>query len=525
MAFSFSQLTARIPAFLKTKWAIGALAVAVLGGGYWLLHSGKAPPQTIAVTRGSITETVSVTGNTTPTQSVSLGFGAGGTVAAVYSSIGNRVSSGAVLAELNTADVRAQLKGAQADLDTQKAKLAGLTAGSRPEDIASAQAAADKSAQDLENLYSGVSDIASDSFAKANDAVRTELSALFSNGETPAPQLSFSTADSQSATDAKSARVAASTALNQWQAELPTLVGAAPAALDAAIQKDVSRLSSIHALLDDVTAAVNGATNLDPATLASYKASAASALTEVNAAIKNLNAASQGIASQKLTVAQLAAQLNLAKAGSTAEDIAAQSAQVKAAEANVESIEAKLQNSVIVAPLSGTITQFDAKAGQTASAGAALVSIISSGSFEVDADVPEIDIGKISVGDAVSMTLDAFSGETFKGKVFYIDPAETVTQGVVNYKVKVSFDTADARMKSGLTVNLGIETRHKDDVLILPQYAILQNDAGTFVEILKNGVATDTPVTLGIQDAAGNVEVTNGVTEGEQVLNIGLKQQ
>ena len=122
------------------------------------------------------------------------------------------------------------------------------------------------------------------------------------------------------------------------------------------------------------------------------------------------------------------------------------------------------------------------------------------------------------------MTFDAFGTETFSGKVFYIDPAETITQGVVDYKIKVAFDTPDARMKSGLTANLDIQTKSDANALILPQYAILVNDSGTFVETLdaKKAVVT-TPVTLGIQDENGNVEVLTGVTAGEQVLNIGLK--
>ena len=46
----------------------------------------------------------------------------------------------------------------------------------------------------------------------------------------------------------------------------------------------------------------------------------------------------------------------------------------------------------------------------------------------------------MKVGDVVDMTLDAFPGQQFTGKVFDIDPAQTVIGGVVNYLVKASFD-------------------------------------------------------------------------------------
>jgi HlyD family secretion protein len=515
-----------IPGFFKTKWGIGILAVVIVGGGwYWYANSGKSSYQFITVTQGPITETVSVTGNTTPVSSVSLGFGNSGIVAHIYASVGDQVSAGSVLATLDTSDLSAQLQQAQANVDAQEANLAGLKAGARPEDIAASQAASDKSVQDLSNLYSGIPDIAADSYAKANDAVRTQLSSFFSSSESSQPNLVFATADSQAALDAENGRVAAGAALNKWQGALASLSPlSAPAAIDAAITSDLGYLSLVRSFLTSVSDAINSANNINAATLATDKAALAAAVTETNTGIKNLNTASQNIASQKLTVQGLQAQLALKQSGSTSQDIAAQEAQVEEVQAAVASIQAKLQNSEIVAPQSGVVTQFDAKVGQIAAPDTPLVSIISGSKFEVDAEVPETDIGKVAIGNTVSMTLDAFSGETFTGTVFYIDPAETILQGVVDYKVKVSFDKPDTRLKSGLTANLDIQTKSKDSVLILPQYAILQNDSGTFVETLVSGKVVDNPVTLGIEDSKGNVEIVSGATEGELVLNIGLKQ-
>ena len=149
---------------------------------------------------------------------------------------------------------------------------------------------------------------------------------------------------------------------------------------------------------------------------------------------------------------------------------------------------------------------------------------MSNGGYEVDGGVSETDVGKIAVGDAVTMTLDAFPNETFDGKVFYIAPAETNTQGVISFLVKIAFSKPDPRLKSGLTANIDIQTQQKNGVLILPQYAILQNDKGTFVETLENKKIKQNPVVIGISDQKGNVEVMSGVTLGENVLNIGLKQ-
>jgi len=499
---------------------IGVLLVVFIG--YKIFHPKTPTYQFVTVTQGPITETVSVTGNTTPISNVALGFGNSGTIAHVYASVGDNVSQGQVLAVLNTADLQAQIKQAQAGVDAQEAQLQGLQAGAQPADIAASQASLAKAQQDLANMYGTIIDTSSDSYTKANDATRVQLDQFFTNAETTNPQLTYVTS-SQSQIAAQTARQAASKALNTWQAEIAS-TGKSNDNLDTLLTDSSTYLTTIRQLLDTVSLTLQYTPNLSASTLATYKANVTEALNEVNLASENIDTLSHNIASQKLTVAQLGAQLDLKKAGSTTQDIQAQQAQVESAQAGVQSIQAKLDNSEIIAPIGGVITQFDAKVGQFASPGTTLVSIISNNSFEVDALVSETDIGKVALHNKVSMTLDAFPGETFTGSVFYIDPAQTTTNGVVGYKIKVAFDKPDPRLKSGLTANLDIATRHKDNVLILPQYAILQNDQGTYVEVLENKVVTNVPVTLGLQDENGNVEIVTGVTAGEQVLNIGLKQ-
>lgn len=510
---------------LSHKIASGVVAcflfVVLIVGAFFALRGGAAP-QFVTVTRGSIRETVSVTGNTVPVHSVSLGFANSGTIARVYADVGTRVVQGQILAELTTGDLYAQYKQAQANVDSQRAKLEGLKAGSRPEDIESSRAALDKANQDLENMYSSIQDTSRDSYAKAVDAVRTQLDGFFANPDSTNPKLTYQTSDPQAQIDSEAGRFAVTGALSQWQTRI-SVMPTTPAEYEALLRDELAYSGTVRQLLQNVSKTLDKAVGFTSATLTTYKSGVAAAISEVNTASKNLNTVLQTIASQKLTVAQLQAQLNLKLAGTSAQDIAAQEAQLASAEASVESARAKLANSQIVSPISGVVTQFDAKVGQLATVGAQLVSIISGTNFEVEAGVPETDIGKLAIGNKVAMTIDAFPGESFKGTVFYINPAETVSQGVVDYKVKIAFDSPDPRMKSGLTSNLDIETRHVDNVLTLPQYAILQNDEGTFVQVVSGKATKDIPITLGLQDQKGLVEVTSGVTEGQQVLNIGLK--
>jgi len=502
------------------------VGVLVVGGLvlYFTLHNSGSQYQFTTVTQGSITETVSVTGNTTPETSLDLSFQNGGTIASVDKNVGDRVNAGDVIARLDTSDLQAQLAQAQATVDAQQAELANLQAGAQPADIQSSQAALAGGEQSLANMYGGISNIDSDAYSKSNDAVRTQLQAFFSNSETNSPQLTFPISNSQTLNDLDAARLTASADLNAWQGELQNMTPLSPSStLEPMLTSATGHLAVIKNFLTLVANALVGQTNLPNGTLLTYNTALTMATNEVNTATTNVTTAAQNIASQKITIQQLQAQLNLKLAGSTAQQIAQQQAQVEQAQASAQSVQVKIDEASLVSPISGVITVQNAKIGQVATPGMVVTSVISDNNLEVDTYVPETDIGKVSVGNPVVMTFDAFPGATFAGKVFYIDPAQTILSGVVDYLVKASFITADPRMKSGLTADVSIQTQTDNNVLILPQYAILQNDQGNFVEVLKNGAVAQIPITLGITDGQGNIEVASGVTAGEQVVNIGLK--
>ena len=500
--------------FFKSKWALGFTALILIGGGYWFFVRSSGPVyQFITVTRGSITETVSATGNTTPMKSVSLGFQNSGTIARVYYNLGDQVTAGEVIASLSTASLSAALAQAQANLAVAQANLGALTAGTRPEQLAIDQSAV---AQDQIALANAITS----AYSASDNAVHTVADQFFVSPRTVNAMLAFSLPDATLTNTITQERIALEPILTAWNTQITAPSFASGDPTTAAAQA-AQNLTQVTAFLNDAAAALTKAQpsgNISSATLSTYASGISAARTSITNALTALTGAKAALAGAQGT-------LTLAQAGSTPEGIAAQQAQVAVAQAGVASAEANLGNATIVAPINGVLTQLDAKVGQQATPGTPLVSIIGNGGFEVDTGVSDTDVGKLAVGDKVTMTIDAFPNETFTGAVFYIAPAETNTQGVISYKVKISFNTPDPRMKSGLTVNITIQTKQEDNALILPQYAILQNDTGTFVKTLTGTVATTSPVTLGIQDQNGNVEVLSGVTLGEQVINIGLKAQ
>ena len=497
---------------LTSRWGIAGIVVLLLiFGAYWFFVRSSTSYQFITVTLGAITETVFITGNTTPTRSVSLGFQNTGTIARVNYTLGDQVGAGAVIAALNTGNLSAALAQAEANLAVAEANLAALTSGTRPEQLAIDQSAVMQDKTALTNAVASA-------YAVSDNAVHTNADQFFTNPRVASAALTFIVPDVMLTNAVVQERIALEPVLASWSAQVSSPSFGSSDPMTAATQA-AQNLTQVSAFLNDAAAALTKAqpsVSLSAATLSTYQSSIASARTLVASALTTLTSA-------KTTLVSAEGALALAEAGSTPQSIAAQQAQVQQAQAGVANAEANLRGAIIVAPISGVVTQLDAKVGQLASPGTPLVSLIGNGGFEVDAGVSETDVGKLTVGNKVTMTLDAFPNETFAGSVFYIAPAQTNTQGVISYQIKISFDKSDPRLKSGLTANIDIQTKHKDNVLILPQYAILQNDNGTFVKTLVGKTATTSPVTLGTSDQKGNVEILSGVTLGEQVINIGLK--
>ena len=287
--------------FYKKKRFIIPAAIVLLFVLYKIFHHAKSAYQLVPVTQGTITETVSVTGNTTPVQSVSLAFQNSGTIAAVYHDIGEHVTAGTVIAALNSSDLYAQVQQAQANVDAAQAKLQGLQAGAQPQDIAVSQAAVATAQQNLSNMYASIGDTSSTANASANDAVRTQLATFFTNGDAGAAQFTYISSDSEDINLAQIARNTVAKDLNAWQAELATVSSSSSNANLLKVANDgVIYLKDVQNLLSLVSATLNGTTNLSSAQLASDKTAVTVATNETNTAVTSLNTILQNIASQFL---------------------------------------------------------------------------------------------------------------------------------------------------------------------------------------------------------------------------------
>jgi HlyD family secretion protein len=478
--------------------------VVVLVGAFLFLRPTETRKNIITIEPKPFIQQVSVSGKVTPSQEVDLGFSQGGRIASVYAKVGTRVSVGTTLAVVENGDLRAALLQRQAALENQEARLAALKAGTRPEEVAIAQS-------DVMRDTQALIDEMGDAYRAAEAAVHNTLDQFISNPRT-SPNLNFLVTDSQYESALESKRLSAEAMLAAWGSEIAALNTAVDPS--ASVSRAQSNLASVVSMLSDASAAINrGIPNSQTpqATLDEYSAAVATARTNVNASVAALSSAVAALDSSKKTLA-------LKAAGATVQDIAAQEAQVRAAQADVVAAQAQLSKTIISAPFSGVVTVVDAKVGKIVSPNTPEISMISTGAFQIESYVPEINVALIKVGDTALVTLDAYGDVPFEAAVVSLDPAETVRDGVSTYRAMLQFVTSDARIKSGMTATVNITTDKKDAALSLPQGYIIYRNNKAFVRMLDAGVESEREVSLGGVSSLGEVEILSGVSAGDQIV-------
>lgn len=515
----------RIYKFAKKPWGIGVIvaiaAIAGFGGYYLLAGSGASEIDFVLAERGDVIQEVSVTGKVKPARSVKLGFERSGRVSSSPASVGDRVLAGEMLMKLESSELAAQLAQAEAGAKAQEAKLASLLRGSTEEEINVKKIKVKNATLSLEDAEVALSDKTRDAYTKADDAVGNKTDQMFSNISGASPQFNSALATGQLKSDIENGRLYMRGVLSAWQESLGSLETGANFESEASSAK--TNLFRVRSFIDNVASAVNSAqpsSSLTQSVIDGYKSDINTARVNVNTAIDNMTSATEKMRSARSALSLSEEELSLTLAGATAEDVAAQKAALEEARAASASAMAALNKSFLYAPFSGVITARDVEVGEFVSAGENVLSLISSANYEMEAFVPEADIAKIKSGDSAHVTLDAYPGDVvFRARVIFIDPAETTVDGVSTYKTSLQFEEPDERLRSGLTANIDILGGERSGVVSIPSRAVITENGKRVVRILsdKEGIVKK-EVKVGLSGSLGNVEIMEGVKEGDKII-------
>lgn len=499
---------------------IGAIILLIIC--LFFFRSDKEPEYNLAITeRGSIREEVSVTGKIEAIENIDLSFRATGNVSQVLIETGSRVKKGQVLASLENNDLWAQLRQAQANLEVEEAKLEELKKGTRLETINIKQIELSTAEQDLNNYYQTVVNTLNDAYAKSEEAIKIDIKDVFSGAEASSSYvLSFSyCVTNEIASETGYLRLESERDLMQWKDELTTITpNDSFEELISAIEKTQEHLAVFRNFFNKLNNVLLADCSYSNSSLDTYRVNANHGRNLIITAISNIDGDENDIISQNLLVEKTQNELNLLLAGSSIEQIAAQEARVKSAQANVSNYYALLEKTIIRAPIDGFIAKKEIKKGEVVLANISVISLMAEKGLQIKTYVPEVDVSKVKVGDRVLITLDAFPRKEFFGEIVHIDSAETIADGVVYYKVKSTIDTKDTNIKSGMTADIIIITDLKKDTLIIPRRAVTEKDEKSVVRVPANGNFQEIEVETGLVGSDGNIEIISGLKKGDEVI-------
>lgn len=439
---------------------IGIVVLAGLGAAYYFnqnASSAEGQYQTVVAEKGDLLAIVGATGTARARQSAQLAWQATGTVESVNVKPGDSVSTGDKLASLNMTSVSQNIILAQSDLLSAQRSLEDLKTST----VARAQAeqavvSAQKAYDDAKTRYDGINfQRGSDSFIE-NTKAELDLAKQ---------QLTLA---------------------NRFYKMVENLKDGDPRKAQG-----LANLTSAKIRVDQLTAQLNYVTGRpDEQEIALRKAALEVATAQLEDAKRKLERI---------------------KDGPDPLDIAALEARVTAAQAT-------LNQAYITAPFDGVITDSQPLVGDQVTPGKVAFRLDDLSRLLVDAQVSEIDINYIQVGQPVTMSFDAVPGKAYDGVVVEVGRAGSVAQGAVNFTVTVELTNADERVRPGMTAAVNVLVREVKDVLVVPNRAARVVDGQRVVYVLKNGQPEMVEIRLGATSDSVSEVIDGELKEGDLIV-------
>jgi len=169
----------------------------------------------------------------------------------------------------------------------------------------------------------------------------------------------------------------------------------------------------------------------------------------------------------------------------------------------------------LTSPISGVVIERNGTIGATVGSDANVFKIIDISRVWIDANVFEKDLERVRRGQEVKISVPAFPGETFSGKVILISTVvEPETRTV---KVRTEVPNSDGRLKPDMFANVQIITDLHRTAISIPQAAVLDDEGKPVVFVSEASGYQKRPVVVGIQ-GDGRVEITEGLQAGDKVV-------
>jgi multidrug efflux pump subunit AcrA (membrane-fusion protein) len=178
--------------------------------------------------------------------------------------------------------------------------------------------------------------------------------------------------------------------------------------------------------------------------------------------------------------------------------------------------------SPVYAPVSGVVASSPASVGSTVSTNTALFTIAAAGSLEIEALIPEREVGQLRAGLSAEVRLEAFPGEVFTAALTRLSPV--IDPASRTKKVTLVFTHNDSRINPGMFARIKLNTRSYENVVSVPQEAVTDKRGSAVVYVVNaDGIGGSAPsvsmreVSIGVS-IDGEVEIKSGLAAGEAVV-------
>lgn len=500
---------------MKTGLRIGAVlmvAAVLIGAGAVVLRrqagtaEAEATQPTAAVSRGTIEELVSATGNVQAEREAMLAFETSGRIAQVLVNVGETVEAGELLAQLDASSLEWQIARAQASSDTAQARLEQAQRPASEEELASAQAALDSALANYARTQEGPSQ---EELASAQAALSSARSTYDKVKAGPTRE---DLAAAQAALDSARASV------QQAQASYDRIKHRP----DAQMQPEALNLQNATISLEQAQANYDALANRPTE---SELASAQAQVAQAAAALAQLEErpTESELASAAAQVAQAQATLSQLVERPQPGDVAVLQAQLDETTIALAQTQAQLEDAILVAPFAGTILTVQIQEGEWASPGTPAILLAATESLLLAVNVDEVDVARLAEGQAAHLSFDALralQSEPVLGTVTRIAPSATSVGGAVAYGVEIRFSPGELPIRLGMTANIDMVVGSADDALLVPNRAITadrQMNRYYVTRQLPDGSQQRVEVRIGLRDES-QTEILEGLREGDVVV-------
>ncbi|MDH3287641.1 MAG: efflux RND transporter periplasmic adaptor subunit [Betaproteobacteria bacterium] len=178
-------------------------------------------------------------------------------------------------------------------------------------------------------------------------------------------------------------------------------------------------------------------------------------------------------------------------------------------------VKSRLEKMTILAPFDGVAGLRQVSPGAYVRAGQDIARLEGIGTLKLDFRVPELYLGRIRPEQEVEVRVDAFSGDTFRGAIYALEPAVDEQSRTVLLRAHVP--NPDVRLKPGMFARVLLVLGTRKNALLVPEQALVPRGNDNFVFRIVDNKAVLSKVELGLR-RPGQVEITKGLTAGEQIV-------